>query len=32
MGMIGLFSTMFSMSLGVMTSGKPIEIFVATAP
>jgi len=30
LGMIGLFTTMFSMSLGVMTSGKPIEIFAAT--
>jgi hypothetical protein len=31
LGMIGLFTTMFSMSLGVMTGGKPIEIFAATA-
>jgi hypothetical protein len=31
LGMLGLFTTMFSMSLGVMTGGKPIEIFAATA-
>jgi len=31
LGIIGVFTTVFSLSLGVMTGGRAIEIFAATA-
>ena len=31
LGIIGLFTTMFSLSLSLLTGGRAIEIFAATA-